>query len=394
MRIINLKKYLIKKYPKLFFFFKELYLLQKNSKVLYNIYNTNHKKTVLLSYITSPFYSSNKRVHTNHIEANIIGEILSELGYNIDVTPFTNKLFVFNKNYECVIGFGFPLTEVFKSNMTSTKTILYGTGMHIFHQNHISMKRLNDFKKKHNSYYYKGLRTVEDSWPSQYTLVDCVIALGDKFSKNSYCKTISEKKVFNVYPPYYPVQKVNEIIESRNISIAKNNFLWLGGSGEIHKGLDLLIEYFMINPHLNLTICGDVNIDFIKHYEPDIKFLDNIIFEGFVDISTVKFKNILLNNLFVIYPSCSEGGSPSVANAIGNGGLIPILSRESTVSTSFEIEIKELNEKGIREAIDLALALTKSEINILIQKNLDFIINNCGEGIYKTNMKKIISKYI
>ena len=48
-----------------------------------------------------------------------------------------------------------------------------------------------------------------------------------------------------------------------------------------------------------------------------------------------KFEEILLSCSFAIFPSCSEGGCPSTLTVIGNGGLIPIITKETTIETGY-----------------------------------------------------------
>jgi glycosyltransferase involved in cell wall biosynthesis len=120
---------------------------------------------------------------------------------------------------------------------------------------------------------------------------------------------------------------------------------------------------------LTLHICGPIEneIDFVNVYTKELFETKNIITYGFVDINGDIFADILKKCSFVVFPSCSEGGCVSVLTAIGNGGLIPIISHETTISTGNEIWIENLTYEGIDKSIRKALSLDKVTI-----KNMQF----------------------
>jgi hypothetical protein len=106
-------------------------------------------------------------------------------------------------------------------------------------------------------------------------------------------------------------------------------FLFLGGYGQVHKGLDLLLEVFSKRPHLTLYVCGQFSreADFCRVYREELFGRHNIRPVGSVDIQSEEFAGIVERCAYVVLPSCAEGQSGSVLTGM-SAGLIPLVSLE------------------------------------------------------------------
>lgn len=370
-------------------------IIKYKNRPIFNYFKTKYDKKALLSYIVYPFRETSLR-HTNYYEAIRWANTLNELGYQVDIINFDNypqRLEL--SQYDLICGFGDVFQAYFESGIRKKIiTIYYGTGMHVCHQNSISLARIRDVYNKKGVWLGKSARFVEKTWSHQTILVDGIIALGNNVCAESY-KKYYDGKILSLPALFYQTQDPYKILNSK----AKNsnkNFLWFGSSGLIHKGLDLLLEFFSNNSGLTLHICGPINKepDFLKAYQKELFNTKNIVVHGFIDISGIKFKNILQKCAFVIFPSCSEGGSPGVLTAIGNGGLIPIVSKNATISTGYEILIETLDNKGIEDAVGEATRLSQDAINELAQKNLYYVLQNNSKEKYKSNLKSAIMEIL
>ena len=382
MYINKLKNYIKKNLP----IAVSLSKTYKSLEYIKNYFQTNYQKNALLSYITYPFKKSeNNFNHTNYFEAMSHARIMNELGYNVDIINYTYLKNIDSSKYDLIVGFGNIFDRIFEGKLKA-KTIYYGTGMHVCHQNHATLKRLKDVYTKKGIYLSKSVRYVEKTWTYQTYLVDAIITLGNEVAVESYRKYY-DGPIFNIPAPFYKVLNAYEFLERRNI---KKGFLWFGSSGLIHKGLDLVLEFFSSHPDLELHICGPIDNEpeFKEVYRKELYETPNIHTHGFVNITSKKFKEILENCSFVIFPSCSEGGSPSVITAIGNGALIPIITRETTISTGYEIWIEDFTAKAIENAVDKALQLSDNEILELRRKNLDYVLKNHTQEVYYDRLKK------
>lgn len=349
---MNLIKRILKKYfPGVFSLFRVIYIYNVNNKMISNVNKTNYKKYALLSYITVPF-KADSFAHSNYFEAKSWAEILSELGYDVDVINYDSSKNLDLSKYEIICGFGNVFQQYFEGAYNKKiKTIYYATGMHVHHQNQATLQRVKSVYDSKGVWLGKSARFVEKTWTHQTLLVDGIIALGNEKGANSF-KEHYNGVVLSIPAPFYHVFDAEEFINQRSLN-ADRHFLWFGSSGLIHKGLDLLLDYFSNHDDLTLHICGPIEneIDFINVYKKELFETQNIITYGFVDINSDRFVNILKKCSFVIFPSCSEGGCVSVLTAIGNGGLIPIISHETTISTNNEIWIENLTYDGVDKSI-------------------------------------------
>lgn len=370
-------------------FLKKILLNYINNKIIKNYFQTEYKKLALLSYIIIPF-KKDSFSHTNYYEAQTWAKVLYELGYNVDIINYDNTRNIDLSKYDLICGFGDVFQRYFEGKDYKAKTIYYGTGMHVCHQNNASLSRLKDVYKKRGVWLGKSARFVEKTWTHQTTLVDGIIALGNEVCAYSYRKYY-DGLVYSLPAPFYQTQNGEQIIKKRDISSMKQ-FLWFGSLGLIHKGLDLCLEYFSQNKDMVLHICGPIENekDFSNVYKKELFATSNIQTYGFVDIKSKEFETILSKCSFVIFPSCSEGGCPSVLTAIGNGGLIPIITKETTIKTGYQIWIDSFDYEGIDKTIKQSQKLSFKEIKEKQYKNLNFVRKNHTQEIYYKKLKEYI----
>ncbi len=373
------------------FFLKSAYRSYKNRKVI-NYFETDFEKKVLISYITMPFRRQSLE-HSNNYEAISAAAIFNELGYQVDIQHYEDNV-VGLKDYNVIYGFGDVFKCYFESGLVSSKTIYYGTGMHVCHQNSSTLKRVKEVYEKRGVWLPKSSRFVEKTWTHQTSLIDGIIALGNEECKKTY-EMHYDGPVIALSAPFYKTLNGFELIKRRTVN-ARNSFLWFGSAGLIHKGLDLCLEYFSTRPDLTLYICGDVFFepDFVEVFHKELFETPNIKVQGFVSIDSLAFEEILQSCSFAILPSCSEGGGVSVLTAVGNGGLIPIVTVETSVSTGYEIVIKSLDYKGVEGAVLCAESLTDEDVINIQEKNLEFVLKNHSQENYYFNLKMALARIL
>jgi glycosyltransferase involved in cell wall biosynthesis len=169
--------------------------------------------------------------------------------------------------------------------------------------------------------------------------------------------------------------------------------LWFGGSGLIHKGLDIVLEIFKKRRDITLHVCGPVEGErvFQKTYYNYLYNTPNIKTYGFVNINSEKFRKLMQACAFTIYPSASEGSSPSVVVVMGNGGLIPILSNASGLDVEeFGFVFEEINHETVEKYIENALELTDGELFKRSLGVLRFADTHHGFENYSRRMEEII----
>jgi glycosyltransferase involved in cell wall biosynthesis len=386
-----LKKALKKYLPKTL---KSLIINHANNQTIKNHFKKNYSKNALLSYILTPF-QQDSLAHTNFYEAQSWAKILDELGYNVDIIDFRNTKKIDLSKYDLICGFGDVFQQYFESGINKKIiTIYYGAGMHVCHQNQASLSRVKDVYRKKGVWLAKSARFVEKTWTHQTALVDGIIALGNEVCANSYRKYFNGS-VYSLPAPFYKTIDAETIIKQKTEE-SKKHYLWFGSSGLVHKGLDLCLEYFAKNQDLYLHVCGPIENEsnFVTTYNKELFKTPNIQVYGFVDIASSEFENILSKCSFTIFPSCSEGGSPSTLTVVGNGGLVPVITKETTIETGSEIWIDALNYEKINKAIRYSQNLSFEEIKELQYKNIDFVKNNHTQEIYYEQLMKNIQNIL
>lgn len=357
-----------------------------------NVFRRSFSKRVLVSYITRPLYF-NSINHSNNFELNTIINYFDRSGYMVDVVNHFQVMRNMNQ-YDVIFGFGQSVEHYINFYFKRAFLIYYSTGMNFCYANTSTIKRLKETYIRTGEYFFDSIRYTSAPTFFQVMLSDVLISLGNISSLNTF-KTQRNDEMFFLQAPFHQTQDPYYIIENRN-EASKMQFLWFGSGGAVHKGLDLLLEYFVCHPDLILHICGDISseLNFLDYYHDELYKAPNIIYYSFVSIKSSRFTDILLSASFCIFPSCSEGGGVSVLTAVGNGGLVPIVSMESTIQTGNEILIKQLNSEGVSAAIEVARLMTFEEIVQRQKKNLEYVRNNHHSKFFMTNLSTILDRYI
>jgi hypothetical protein len=146
-----------------------------------NVFKSKHNKIALLSYITIPFYK-NSFSHTNYFEAHSWVKALDSLGYQVDVINYdfpSKKLDT--TQYDLICGFGDVFQKHFETVNSRAKTIHYGTGMHVSHQNNASLSRVSDVHTKKGVWlggsarFVEKLGLIKQSWLMELSLWEAML---------------------------------------------------------------------------------------------------------------------------------------------------------------------------------------------------------------------------
>lgn len=383
---------------------KKIKLWAKKNKIILKIYdfllarplinknNKNNKKKALLSYSVYPFKSKKGDLkHPNFIECFTLNEVLDKNLYNVDIynNTYTGKI---NYNqYDLIIGEGIPITNYFKKqNKNEIKTIYYATGSHPFFNNISSYKAIFNFYNRKFFLPLLSSRITNFDWGIAASLAQNHIIIGNEVTKKSFLEYSNSNK-YLINPPYYSVNKVLDFSKKN-----KRKYLWFGSYGLVHKGLDLVIESFIKNPEIELHVCGYLENEknIIDSYSEYLKETKNIYFHGFISLDSKQFLDLMENCSFVILASCSEGCATAVITAMGNGGLIPIVTKETGIDLNYGIEIKSFDVDAINNALKDSFMIQNNEIKEKSLIIIEYIERNYSIEIFKKNLEKIILKII
>lgn len=320
-----------------------------------NFYKTNYPKNALLSYINSPFRTTaNIQKHSNRRQARIIGETLSEFGFNVDIINFEYRGGIDYQKYDLVFGFGHPFENSFLYP-TNAKRIYYATGPHFTQRNMAEILRLRMLRDRQGVILHPKRQKPYPEIISA-TLADAIFCTGNDWTISTFRKYFDR----DIYRTPIGIHKQFPLhIFDRNIEQSKRNFLWIGGDGLVFKGLDLCIEAFENLPNANLHICGTMEEEFKSLYKTSLSS-KNIFYHGHVDVTSNKFRQICETCSYVIYPGSSEAGCGAVLTAMSTG-LIPVITKETSIDIdSFGHLIEVVSVSGISNLVN---SLVSVEIN-------------------------------
>ena len=313
---------------------------------------------ILLSYTTLPFLGK-KRVlggHTNQWECIEIANSFLEKGYAVDVIDSTNNTFEPKHDYSYFIDVHSNLDRIAPLLNSDCIKILHATTSHWVFQNYAEYERLLALQKRRGV----SLLPRRQLPPSQSVeIADEITLLGNEITETTY--SYVKKSLTRI-----PLSTTHEFPspKDKDFEKAQKSFLWLGGVGMVHKGLDLVLEAFASMPEYNLIICGKVKneSDFTTVYHKELFGLSNIKVVGLVDPGSQSFEEIRQSTIALLYPSCSEGQAGSVVTCM-HAGLIPVVSIHSGVDVhEFGTILKENSVEEVKEAVRTLASSSTDEI--------------------------------
>ena len=335
------------------------------------------KKNALLYYKCSRNFNKSK-IGTTEYQSLGIAKAINKSGYIVTIVDRKLK-FKIKKKYDLFVGAfntgGFKYFEYILNQFTKkTKMIGLSTGANPkFMEKEFKIRvkmfiQRNKVKLKHMTRYsLVNFNKFKDK-------LDYLIYFGYKngFVDKSY---YNFKKKINVQPCISDNIKVKKKFFRNNLL---NNYIYYSGSGFLHKGLDLIIEFFIKNPNLKLYICSaNYEKQFLKFY--NLNKHKNIIFKGNVKEDSNKAKQIFDKCGFIISMNCSGGGSAALA--VGRRyGLIPVVlkNEDCNPKSCFFVKNEKFNE--IKKAVIKVSKLNKNEYRKLSRENQ--IISNENSSDY------------
>ena len=267
-----------------------------------------------------------------------------DLGMAVDVIDWFDKQFVPRRDYRFLVDIGCSMPRLAPLMGPDCVKLMHATGKHWIFQNRAELQRLADLLQRRGA-VLEPRRQVPTGCAAE--LADCITVLGNQMTVDTFRYT--GKPVYRI-----PLSSAAEFPwdETKDFDRVGRRFLWLGSSGMVHKGLDLVLEAFAGMPELELVVCGPVGDepDFQKLYHRELFETPNIHTRGWVDVTAPEFAAIVADVAGMIYPSCSEGAAGSVIVGL-HAGLIPIVSRETGVDVNkFGIELPKCSIDEIRRA--------------------------------------------
>jgi hypothetical protein len=355
-------------------------------KPVNELYAKTNKKA-LISYLVLPLIPpASKRDRSTFSNAGIaqyIPRALNELGYSVDIINYDNREFVPDKKYDVFFGHGGINFEPVVNHLNpSCIKIYFSTGTYWEEWNRAEKIRRIALQER------KGVllppdRLIEQDEEFANAHADGIICLGNDHAKDTYNKF---PRVININNAVFPdICSISE----KNYKDGRNNFLFYNGAGNVHKGLDLLLEAFtQLKQHLYIR--QTIEPEFFKIYEKELTEYSNIHIVPYLKKPSREFFSLMDTCNYVISPSCAEGQPGSIIEGMANG-LIPILSKEANIDTkNFGITLKE---NSVDEIISIVQTVSQKPDSWYISKSsltLEEVKKYYTPEIFLNNMKNAI----
>ncbi len=310
-------------------------------------------RRALLSYITSPFMllsddPSNARFSNTGL-ARTISEVLHDLGYVVDVVEYNDTRFKPRHKYDLFIGHGGNNFELIARALPRTCVKIYfSTGSYWKFSNDLELARLAYLYQRRGVHLRPDrLITKSEEWANANATG--IIALGSPYVRESYAKF---PHVINVNNAMYQDSQYD--VKRKDYARGQNSFLFFAGAGNIHKGLDLLLDAFS-SLDQQLYVCQTLSPEFARVYNRELTECANIHNVGHISLRSQTFYDLVNTCNFAILPSCGEGQPGSVIDCM-QYGIIPVLSKESNLDTDgFGVTLNECTVEEIMSVVqDLA----------------------------------------
>ncbi|MBA4383630.1 MAG: hypothetical protein C0410_02740 [Anaerolinea sp.] len=314
---------------------------------------------------------------------------LIEKGYVVDCIFKANGNLIKNvSEYDLIIDEGNNLPKWSITNPTSRK-LFYCTGSHwLFHDKEQLIR--HDWLFSRRGVCVSADRLIEPNMSPGYA--NLISIFGNQMNRSTF-GSYSEKirKIWKSSVDF-PSK-----LDSKNWKIARNRFLYFGGPGWVHKGLDLVIEAFLKEPNLQLVIC-EGNQGFLSVYDKEIANARNITYLGHLDPLGDQFREVMATTCAVVYPSASEGCAGSVVLPL-QYGLIPLV----TEITGLEIHDtwapligstdRELIE-NIRQRCNEIVNMSDKELDDLRYYFWDYAQKNHSRTAYSNSLSVVLDELI
>ncbi len=318
--------------------------------------NRDYEKHALLIYIVSPFMDNIEiKGHTNAQDARSIAEVLDNLGYSVDIINPWYEGEIDHEKYDLVIGFRKAFEDMLPLLRKDCIKIYYLTTMNSYVANMAEAKRVADFYQRNN--VRPAYRRLEYSCMDleRVYMCDGAICLGNEHTVSTYKGMF--KKIL--------AQNVSgfQVEVSENDNEAGRDFMWYGGAGSLHKGVDLCIEAFRKLPECNLHIVGRLDDDIYEFYKDELETSPNVIYHGFMYHDDEEFIKLCKQCSFSIGVSCSESQSTAMITSVF-AGLIPICNDETGIDTLEYggIRLDSVDPEYLRETLSKVSLMSEEEI--------------------------------
>lgn len=300
-------------------------------------------------------------------------ETLSELGHVDYVDGLKPPKRLPRKEYDLLVGIQGALTPLHRLAHFK-RTILFAVNTHPITRNTIISefnKRWHVCPTRHVDRNCLHLSVLED-----YRHANAVIAVGNDTVRNSFITWgVAPERVQCInYASSLPVAPQDD----EHPAPRTPRLLYVATEMCLRKGFDIVCEMLTEAHRSGIAFHADIiGGQGDKTYAAKLASLqermgERLTTHGWVDSSSAKYRDIIADSDFVIFPSLEEGQAGSVLDAISQG-LIPLITKETGIEYSPLGFLKPELESAENKAVLLrALGLSPAEKAAMKQQTIAY----------------------
>lgn len=329
------------------------------------------------------------RRHNHFVEARLMVEALLERGYAVDVISWRNVQFRPKRRYDLFIGPRENFEALAGRMEKDCIRIVHLETAHWLANNAAALARLREVQAKRgvaltSIAQLRMNRAIEEA--------DYATMLGNDVVYETYA--FAGKRIFQIPNPGTILQPW---IEDRDFAQARTRFLWLGSTGLVHKGLDVVLEAFARMPELHLTVCGPVDRDphFARAYAKELYETPNIRTHGWIDLAGTDFATIRAATAAHVYPTCADACCGSVINAM-HAGLIPLVTPEAGVDVDplFGLAIASPTAEAVEATVRRLAGMPAVQVAAMARAAWEEARRVYGHEVYRRTFGEVIETIV
>lgn len=345
------------------------------------------KRKALICYQDNCFFTNLDMTATRRTQPYEIITIVNafvDAGYIVDIVDCSESRIpeqIRSRRYDLIFGFGESFYQATNLNPDAV-SVLYMTESPPEFSFREETKRLDYYFERHgrrNKIIRSGKFYKKHHLEKVYSYV---ITMGETFLlKDKYPDPISISPTGLSNPDF--------VFKSKDHSVTRKQFLWLGSLGAIHKGLDILLDIFAQQDEMTLHICG------LSKYEKRLLRVparNNIVDHGYVFIHSDDFLEIVNKCSYIILLSCAEGCSTSILTGMLHG-LVPVVMKDTGFNKFGEnvILFEDYMVEYVTEKLKNLTEYDPVKLSILSRKIFDYANSNFTISEFNKNFRSILN---
>jgi len=349
-------------------------------------------RRALLSYLTAPLRDvqpdDQRRPFSNAGLALTLPRLLQHMGYVVDIVDCSDTWFKPTRHYELFIGHGAHNFERLAAALPASATKVYfATGSHWQFHNRSALARAHWLAQRRGTALPPD-RPITVSEERANQLADGIVCLGSDAVRATYA---AFARVVALNSAAFPAPAA--ALPARDFTQARRHFLFFAGAGNLHKGLDLLLEAFD-GADASLWICQPLSPGFERLYRHELNALPNVHHVGWLSHRSAQFYALAARCAYVILPSCSEGSPGSVIECL-HAGLIPVLSPEAGIDVAdFGVALPTTSIADIRLCVDTLAAQPAAWCQQQSERTLQAAASLFSVEAFSRNMVAAIARIV